>query len=272
MPNETPPPTKVAAVTGSSSGIGREIAIHLARAGFGIFLHARKNLRGLQETARLIRSELPNASVRACTADISCPAACQQLIQAAFQWHGHIHTWVNNAGADVLTGPAASLPFEERLQRLLAVDVSATIRLSRLVAARWQLETTQASESKNCIINIGWDQAHLGMEGEPGQLFGTCKTAVEAFTRSLALSVGPDVRVNCVSPGWIKTSWGEQSASSTWHRRAEAESIMQRWGTPTDVAQAVQWLASDAAAFVNGQIVPVNGGRRYYASPPDADA
>jgi 3-oxoacyl-[acyl-carrier protein] reductase len=82
-----------------------------------------------------------------------------------------------------------------------------------------------------------------------------------AFTKSLAKSLAPQVRVNCVAPGWIRTSWGE-GASGVWQERAIRESMLGRWGTPADIASAVQWLVSPQAAFVTGQVLPVNGGFR----------
>jgi 3-oxoacyl-[acyl-carrier protein] reductase len=110
------------------------------------------------------------------------------------------------------------------------------------------------------ILNIGWDQAEAGMAGDSGELFATSKGAVMAFTRSLAKSLAPEVRVNCLAPGWIKTAWGE-TASEAWQNRAKSESLLQRWGTPEDIAQAAAFLASPAASFITGQVVPVNGGR-----------
>ena len=80
-----------------------------------------------------------------------------------------------------------------------------------------------------------------------------------AFTRSLALSLAPTVRVNALAPGWIKTAWGE-GASPAWHDRVLRETPLARWGTPEDVAQAACFLVSPGAAFLTGQIIRVNGG------------
>jgi 3-oxoacyl-[acyl-carrier protein] reductase len=111
------------------------------------------------------------------------------------------------------------------------------------------------------ILTLGWDQAEHGMAGDSGELFGTIKGAVMAFTRSLAQSFAPEVRVNCLAPGWIKTKWGDD-ASEYWQERAQRESLLGRWGTPEDVADAACFLASPAANFITGQILPVNGGLR----------
>jgi 3-oxoacyl-[acyl-carrier protein] reductase len=109
------------------------------------------------------------------------------------------------------------------------------------------------------ILNMGWNQADTGMSGDSGELFGAIKGAVMAFTRSLARTLAPDVRVNCLAPGWIKTKWGE-TASDYWQARAQREALVGRWGTPEDVAKAACFLASPAAAFITGHILPVDGG------------
>lgn len=267
----------IAVVTGSSSGIGRATAIRLAQCGYSVLLHARENLSGLQDTAREI--QLCNGQTRCVTADIRSAAACQALVDAAFAWEGQVAVWVNNAGADILTGSASSLSFEERLEMLWQVDVLGTVRLSRLVVSRMAVASQQparATQKQNTqleqemagrlptVINLSWDQAPLGMEGDPGQLFGTTKSAVAAFTQSLALSVA-GIRVNCVAPGWIRTEWAREAAHPRWSQRAISESLLHRWGTPEDVAEAICWLAGSGSQFVNGQTLNVNGGRRFHA-------
>jgi 3-oxoacyl-[acyl-carrier protein] reductase len=243
---------KVAVVTGASSGIGRAIALEFARAGADVFLHARSspNLVNVAEEAR-------SQGVQAGTAlhNLVSPQAQDRLASEAWDWHGSVDIWVNNAGVDTLTGSAAQMSFEEKLLSLMLVDVTATMRLSRAIGARMK------QRGEGVILNIGWDQAELGMAGDSGELFAATKGAVMAFTRSLAMSLAPEVRVNCIAPGWIKTAWGER-ASDAWQERAVGESLRGRWGTPEDVAAAAHFLASPAADFLTGQILHVNGGWR----------
>ena len=77
-------------------------------------------------------------------------------------------------------------------------------------------------------------------------------------------------RVNCIAPGWIQTEWGEQT-SGYWNQRAAQEALMNRWGNPKDIANAVAFLASDEASFISGQVLPVNGGFKFDQSAPQDD-
>ncbi|MEX0679651.1 MAG: SDR family oxidoreductase [Pirellulales bacterium] len=243
-----------AVVTGSSSGIGRAIALALASAGAHAVVHARASRKQAEEVAALARLEGGQSQVILC--DLADPASHAGLVERAWEWRGSVDIWVNNAGADVLTGEAAGWSFERKLEALWQVDVAATIGLSRAVGQHMR------KRGSGVIINIGWDQVAGGMAGDSGQLFTAAKGAVMAFTASLARSLAPLVRVNCVAPGWIKTKWAE-GASLAWHERAVGESLMERWGTPEDVAAAVRFLASPAASFITGQTIPVNGGFRH---------
>jgi 3-oxoacyl-[acyl-carrier protein] reductase len=240
-----------ALVTGSSSGIGRAIALALASSGASTLVHARTNRQGADEVADLVRAAGRESKVL--LADLAEPGGHAAFVDSAWQWRGAVDIWVNNAGADVLTGAAARWSFERKLEQLWRVDVAATIGLSRAVGSRMQ------ARGSGVIVNIGWDQVELGMAGDSGQLFTAVKGAVAAFTRSLAQTLAPQVRVNCVAPGWIKTKWG-QGASGDWQQRAVGESLLARWGTPEDVAGAVCFLASPAASFVTAQTICVNGG------------
>jgi 3-oxoacyl-[acyl-carrier protein] reductase len=244
---------RVAVVTGSSRGIGRAIALRLAAAGADCLVHTRSNLQGAEEVAAAIRTL--GRETKVVEADLSEASDQNALVTAAFDWRDDVDMWINNAGADVLTGEAAAWPFEKKLEALWRVDVVATMRIARQVGQRMK----SGSRGGGTILNMGWDQAETGMAGDSGEMFAAVKGAVMAFTRSLARSLAPEVRVNCLAPGWIRTEWGQQ-ASESWQQRAAGESLLGRWGTPADVARAAHFLVSSGASFVNGQIVPINGG------------
>src|SRR5262249_47189532 len=150
---------------------------------------------------------------------------------------------------------AAGWDFDRKLEQLWRVDVGATIRLSRTIGQKMK------QRGSGVILNMGWDQADAGMAGDSGEKFAALKTTRIALSPPLAQSPAPQVRVNCLAPGWIKTRWGE-NASDYWQQRAESESLLKRWGTPEDVARTARFLASPAAAFITGQVISMNGGRQ----------
>ena len=240
-----------ALVTGSTSGIGRAIALELARGGADVIVHGRRSAEAVEATA----AEVGRAGTRSVVqlADLRDPTARLRLSEQAWQVWGGLDILVNNAGADTLTGAAAAWPFERKLEELLTVDVTATVALARAVGRRMK------EAGGGVILNMGWDQADVGMEGDSGELFAAAKGAVMAFSKSLTLSLAPEVRVHCLAPGWIRTAWG-RGASATWQERALRETPLRRWGLPADVAAAARWLAAPAARYLTGQVVRVNGG------------
>jgi 3-oxoacyl-[acyl-carrier protein] reductase len=240
-----------ACVVGSTSGIGRAVALALAEAGADVLVHGRRS----SEAAEAVAAQCQNLGVRAAVvmADIADRDAGDRLVDQAWEhWRG-LDAWLQIAGADVLTGRGANDCFEDKLDQLLAVDVVASMRLCREVGQRMK------SAGGGAIVTMGWDQAETGMEGESGELFAATKGAVMAFTKSLALSLAPAVRVNCLAPGWIKTAWG-QNASSEWQNRVMRETPLKRWGSPEDVARVARFLVSPRSSYLTGQIIRVNGG------------
>lgn len=232
-------------------------------------VHYRKNLAGAEQTAAAI--EQLGITAELLQADLCCAADRERLIEDVWAHLGRPTTWINNAGADVLTGEAAGLSFQAKLALLMETDVMATIELSRRVAGRMLADLGKDSQAANTrqascsdaappsMTFIGWDQAPLGMEGDAGQMFGPVKAAVMSFANSLAQELAPKIRVNTIAPGWIKTAWGE-STNEYWENRAKSQALMNRWGTPSDVAKAVCFVANPANTFCSGQTICVNGG------------
>lgn len=246
---------RIAVVTGSSRGIGAAIALRLGRSGYHVVLHGRTESENLRAVASQL-SEM-GATFSTITCDFSKTPDLEGFAEACWAIGGRVDAWVQAAGADILTTEARHSGFAEKLERLWQVDVAAAARLLRTVAIRMKHQT--AAESLPAILTIGWDQAAHGFEGDAGLLFGTVKGAVAALTRSLASFAAPSVRVHCIAPGWVKTAWGE-SADLRWQARAAAESLLRRWATPEDVAALAAFLVSPEAAFLNGQVIDVNGG------------
>ena len=242
---------KRAIVTGGSSGIGRAIALEFARAGADVIVHFAKSREG----AEAVAVEARRLGVRSETlaADFSRGEPWETFVAEAFLVWGGLDVWVQNAGADLLTGDAAKLDYEVKLERLLDVDVRAGMLLAKAAGVRM----VQAGQGS--VLTIGWDQAARGMAGDSGELFSAAKNAIMGFSRSLAMSLAPKVRVNCIAPGWIKTAWGE-AASEAWQQRVLDETPLQHWGRPEDIAHLARFLASDDAAYITGQVINCNGG------------
>ncbi len=239
-------------VTGASSGIGRAIALAAARAGADVAITYRSNERGARDVEASIRAlDRRTAVIRLDIGDEASIQAAGPAVRAAL---GSIDAWVNNAGADILTGAAASLPATAKLDILLTADLRGTILASWSAA-----ELMGAQEGGGVIINMSWDHVLTGMAGLNPQMFSAVKGGVLAFSKSLARSVAPRVRVNVIAPGWIETSFGA-AADDTWRRSVAESTPLKRWGTPDDVAGAVVFLASPAAGFMMGQTMLVGGG------------
>jgi 3-oxoacyl-[acyl-carrier protein] reductase len=238
-------------VLGATSGIGRAVALALAEAGSDVIVHGRRSLKTAEELAADLRSRGVRSQVL--MADLADRDAGDRLVEEAWNVWGGLDAWLQIAGADTLTGANARLPFDAKLDLLWSVDVVATIRLCRAIGRRMK------TQGHGSIVTMGWDQAETGMEGDSGELFAATKGAIMSFTRSLALSLAPEVRVNALAPGWIKTTWGE-TASAAWQQRVLHETPLARWGTPEDVARVACFLVSPASGFMTGQAIRINGG------------
>ena len=239
-------------VTGASSGIGRAIALAAARAGADLAITYRTNESGARETAEAIGALGRRAVVL--QLDLADARSIDAVGPAARAALGRLDAWVNNAGADIVTPAGDALPAHDKLDLLLAVDLRGTI------LASWQAAALLAdAPDGGVIINMSWDHVLHGMEGRNPQMYAAVKGGILAFSKSLARSVAPKVRVNILAPGWIETAFGEGLEDERY--RAVVESTpMRRWGTPDDVAGAAVFLASPAASFLTGQTILIGGG------------
>jgi 3-oxoacyl-[acyl-carrier protein] reductase len=238
-----------AVVTGASSGIGRAIAEAYAAEGASVLVTHRASPDRAREVAEAIGER-----ALVVQADLRTRAACERLVGEARERLGRIDVWVNNAGADVLTGEATAWDWERKLDLLLAVDLKGTIACSYAAG-----DLMRAQDGGGTIINMSWDHVTTGMAGDDPQLFSAVKGGVLAFSKSLARALAPEVRVNVLCPGWIETAFAEQS-DREFHRAVAQSTPLERWGRPDDVANAALYLASPEAAFVTGQAINVNGG------------
>lgn len=243
---------KVVLVTGASRGIGRAIALASARAGADVALTYRTDRTGAERVAAEIRSlGRPPQVFHADTADPADITALADGVRSAF---GRVDVWINNAGSDILTGPAAKLPWIEKLDRLLSVDLRGT------VLASWAaVELMRAQQGGGAILNMAWDHVVAGMEGTYGEIFCATKGGVYSFSRALARSVAPHIRVNVLGPGWVETGYGAGLDRPVKERITESIPL-KRWATAEEIAYGAVFLASDAAAYITGQMVVINGG------------
>jgi 3-oxoacyl-[acyl-carrier protein] reductase len=241
---------KIVLVTGASSGIGRAIALGCAREGADLAITYRANADGAERAAGEIRALGRRAEV--IRADISREADVAALGRAATERLGRVDGWINNAGADILTGGGARLSRLDKLDRVLAVDLRGTI------LASWAAAEVMGQRG-GAIVNLSWDHVTLGMAGENPILYSAAKGGIASFSKSLARQLAPAIRVNILAPGFIETAFGEQ-ADQGWHREVAEQTPLKRWGRPDDLVGAALYLVSDESRFVTGQMIMVNGG------------
>jgi 3-oxoacyl-[acyl-carrier protein] reductase len=241
-----------AVVTGASSGIGAAIAEAFGGAGATVLVTHRDSAEAASEVAERI-ARLGGRALLG-QADLGTRAGCEALAEQARERLGGLDVWVNNAGADVLTGEAADWDWERKLDLLLAVDLKGTVACSYAAGA-----VMREQPDGGIIVNMSWDHVTAGMAGEDPELFSAVKGGVLAYSKSLARRLAPRVRVNVLCPGWIETEFARE-VDRDFHRSVAESTPLARWGRPEDVAAAALWLASPEAAFVTGQAININGG------------
>ena len=242
---------KVAVVTGASRGIGRAIALALAAEGAAVVVGFARS----RDAAEAVVGEVRQGGGRALAvgADVSRAEDVERLVAATLREFGTIDVWVNNAGADILTGEATAWSEDAKWERVIDVDLKGTWLASR-AAARVMLAAGQGA-----IVNVSWDHVLAGMGNPTAAIYAAAKGGVLALSRCLAREWAPRVRVNVVAPGWIRTKWAE-SLDEPSRDAVSSATPLRRWGTPADVAGAALFLASPEAAFITGETILVGGG------------
>lgn len=250
---------KTALITGvgRSWGIGAGIAGVLAAQGMKLFITAQEGENVGEIAARLTEA---GATCFSHEADLTTPAGAETVFAAAIERLGRVDLLVNNAAAKW------SQPIHNLDEEAYRISVEGNLRI---VYGITHLVCRRMSEGDGGniihISSVGGIRAHRGAAG-----YNAVKGAVHALTRSMAVDLAPrKVRVNCIAPGATMAA-PQQHWDKYPERKAELESRIPlgRMGTPTDIGNAVAFLASDAASYITGQVLPVDGGIVAQLAPP----
>ncbi len=244
--SEVPITTQVALVTGASRGIGRAIALALARQGFAVVGTATSET-GAAGVAQALSDY---AGCSGSQLDVNDAPAVDALIGRIVALHGGLHVLVNNAG---ITRDMLALRLkDEDWDAVLDTDLKAVFRMSRAVMR------TMMKQRYGRIVNI---TSVVGAMGNAGQSnYAAAKAGVAGMTRAMARELGSrNITVNCVAPGFIETDM-TAALPPEQHKALQEQIPLGRLGQPEEIAHAVVYLASAQAAYVTGQELHVNGG------------
>ncbi|MGH2653932.1 MAG: SDR family NAD(P)-dependent oxidoreductase [Actinomycetota bacterium] len=245
------PGDKVVLVTGGSKGIGRAIALALAEDGADVALAAR-NPEPLEKTAREIEERGRRAL--AVPTDVTDPEQCRALVERVTGELGGLDVLVNNAGAApfLSTFEAARL---EGWEKYFRITFTGAVYCTH-AAADALLGREGAS-----VINVASVAAFIASPGLT--YYAAAKAALVSFTKTLALEWAPHgVRVNAIAPGFVETDMNVTAREDpSFHESIRSQIPLGRWGTAEDVAGVARFLASDAAAWMTGSVVVIDGGQ-----------
>lgn len=241
---------KTALITGASRGIGRAIAIKLADAGADIAFTYMTGEAQSQDLATTLQEM--GVKVRSYPSDASSFTAAAALVQAVVADFGGLDILVNNAG---ITRDSLLLRMEEQAwDEVLQVNLKSCFNTVKAATK------TFVKQRSGSIINIS---SIVGLQGNVGQAnYAASKAGIIGFTKAVALELGSrNIRSNAIAPGFIATSMTE-NLMATAARAFEKTIPLQRIGLPEDVADCALFLASDAASYITGQVIQVDGGLR----------
>lgn len=247
---------KIVVITGGTKGIGRAIAYTLAKQDYKLLLNYFSDDESAQET--LANCQAVNPDILLVKADIAKKTEVEKLFREAIQAFGTIDVLINNAGLNV-DKPLHDLT-EDDWDRVVDTNMKGVFLCSQ-IASKYMVQ----QETGGIILNVG---ATTGIRGRTrGLNYCASKAGVLVMTKCLALELAPKVRVNCIIPGFTRTSETEARYQLADPQNVEfkANSIpLGRIGTPEDIANAVSFMLSDGAKYINGQKIIIDGGQFMY--------
>lgn len=240
--------SKVALITGATRGIGKQIALTLAKDGYSIALNYRKENEELINTKNEIKAE--NVECLCVQGDVSSFEDCERLVKETAQHFGTIDVLVNNAG--ITKDMLLMRMKEEDFRQVIDVNLVGTFNVTKNVIPYMMKVRTGR------IINIS---SVVGVSGNAGQTnYAASKAGIIGFTKSLAKEVASrNILVNAVAPGFIETNMTDVLKDEVKEEIAKAIPL-KRMGTAQDVANVVKFLASGESSYITGQVINVDGG------------
>jgi NAD(P)-dependent dehydrogenase (short-subunit alcohol dehydrogenase family) len=244
---------KVAVVTGGSHGIGRAISLGFAEFGATVCIAVRNTGIG-EEVATSIRNAGNKCMV--VPVDVTKKDQVVGMVNKVIAEYGRIDILVNNAGGStgVNFGPGRIKKISERdWDETFTANVTSIFLCTRTVAE------VMLKQKEGCIINMASIVGQFPFPGFPA--YSASKAAVISLTKSLATELAPHIRVNAIAPGLIETPRTSKNRGPEHLKHLLSNVLLARMGTPEDVAGAAIYLASDAASFITGTVIDVNGGQ-----------
>ncbi len=240
---------QVALVTGSATGMGRATALMLARQGANVVVNYTRSEAEAKETAAAV--EALGRKALLVRADVSDDRQVSAMVEETTKVFGRLDILVNNAGTTVFV-PFKNLDelTEEIWDRVLAVNVKGTFFCSRAAGK------VMLSQGGGCIVNVA---STAGLHASGSSIaYAASKAAIINMTKTLAVALGPAVRVNAVAPGFVNTRWNTDRPEGL--MAVQERAVLRRYGEPEDVAEVIVALIT-SASFVTGQVIPVDGGQ-----------
>jgi NAD(P)-dependent dehydrogenase (short-subunit alcohol dehydrogenase family) len=242
---------KVALITGGSRGIGLAVAEEMARAGARGVVLAARNAEALESA----RESVAGCGARCIgvPADVTIEADVDALVSRAVDEFGQVDVLVNNAGGSSYKAVLQKLR-PDGWRRTLELNLVSAYLVSRAILNTW----TEVAPGRS-IVNMGSTSSLRGWVGLSH--YNAAKHGLVGLTQTLAREVAADgIRVNLVCPHLVETPLTELYQTGEAFEQSLAEIPMRRWGTPDEVARVVRFVASDAASYITGAVIPVDGG------------